>query len=914
MFQDFFSKKLIFFILSIFSLIQVQAATEILPEFKKVFQTEVKVSSPSQLKIQWTIAPNYFLFANKFRLQSNTPGITFGDLSLPTPQTQQDDFFGSYQTYTQQLEFTVPLKRTSEQASPLNFSMFAQGCLSIENCYPSHEEKFNIQLPPASISIPSHTSTELKPSSKEEAVPQYVEEDEFLDPEVAFLFSTRLSADQQSIRASWQIAEGYYLYRNKIKFESHLSDVLGNIQWPKGELKKDEFFGTVEIYHGELNIDVPLKNIQEMDTLSLKVSYQGCAEAGLCYPPQHKNQSFSLTTTSSSKTGIQALLNNTKSPLSDLINETNNPEEFNDPDAFLDPDVAFQFAAEMDGDTLVAHWQIAEGYYLYRHKFDFNLKQGTLGEVQLPSGKVKQDEYFGRVETYYYQAVARLPVSDISSLDSLELTVKYQGCAEAGLCYPPMDKTVVVPLNAATSTASTASTATKTLPVISKSSSPATPELSEQDMIAKSLANDSVFWILVTFFGFGLLLALTPCVFPMIPILSSIIVGQGDHLTTRKAFVMSLTYVLAMALTYAFAGALAAVLGENIQAIFQNPWALWTFALVFVALAFSMFGFYDLQLPSSLQSKLTDISNKQSGGTLFGVAIMGFLSALIVGPCVAAPLAGALIYISQTGNVILGFFALFFMSLGMGVPLLLIGTSAGKVLPRAGGWMDTVKYVFGVLLLATGVWMLDRVIAPQATMILAALLLIIPAIYMGALDSLEAAANGWRKFWKGLAVAMLIYGALLIIGAASGSSSLLQPLKGLSSSSTVVGANGTQATDGLPFEKVKGIEGLQQALAKAKAAGQAVMLDFYADWCISCIEMEHYTFSDKRVQQALANTLVLQTDVTANDAQDKALLKHFGLFGPPAIIFYTPTGEELKPKRLVGFKPADEFLTHLKSL
>jgi thiol:disulfide interchange protein DsbD len=394
----------------------------------------------------------------------------------------------------------------------------------------------------------------------------------------------------------------------------------------------------------------------------------------------------------------------------------------------------------------------------------------------------------------------------------------------------------------------------------------------------------------------------------MIPILSGIIAGHGDQITTRKAFVLSLVYVLAMAITYTVAGVLAGLFGENLQAYFQNPWILSSFALVFVLLALSMFGFYDLQLPSSLQSRLTEVSNKQQGGSLFGVAIMGFLSALIVGPCVAPPLAGALIYIGQTGDALLGGLALFALSMGMGAPLIAIGTSAGKLLPRAGSWMDAVKAVFGVALLGVAIVMLERIIPAEVAMLLWGMLLIISAVYMGALRTLQIEASGWQKLWKGLGVVFLVYGALMLVGAAAGGKDTLQPLRGLA----IAGGSGS-AHQELVFKRIKSLQDLQQEVASASAAGKTVMLDFYADWCVSCKEMEKYTFTDAGVIAALANTVLLQADVTANDDTDQALLQgHFGLPGPPAIIFYGADGKERKAYRVVGFKPAKAFAEHVQ--
>jgi thiol:disulfide interchange protein DsbD len=426
--------------------------------------------------------------------------------------------------------------------------------------------------------------------------------------------------------------------------------------------------------------------------------------------------------------------------------------------------------------------------------------------------------------------------------------------------------------------------------------------VSEQDQIANTLKQGDTWITLLVFFGAGLLLALTPCVFPMIPILMGIIVGQGENQTVRSSFILSLVYVLAMALTYTVVGILVGLSGENIQAWFQNPWIISSFVAIFIALSFSMFGFYELQMPASIQSKLTEISNSQQGGTLAGVAIMGLLSALIVGPCVTAPLVGALIYIAETGDAVLGGLALFSLSMGMGTPLLAIGASAGKVLPKAGPWMDAVKAVFGVLLLALGIWMLERVAPAALTMALWAALLIVSAVYMSAIDSLPEGASGWRKLWKGTGLLLLVYGIVLIIGLAAGGRDVFNPLKGLS-----VGGSHSEQASHLAFKQIKGVEGLDAALAEAKAQGKTVMLDFYADWCISCKEMEAFTFTDPAVQAALADTVLLQADVTPNDEKDKALYKRFGIIGPPSIMFFDAQGTERKNYRVVGFMPADEF-------
>jgi len=586
----------------------------------------------------------------------------------------------------------------------------------------------------------------------------------------------------------------------------------------------------------------------------------------------------------------------------------------------LHPDEAFVFShIPPKDDLLELQWKIADEHYLYRNKFKFKLSDAqnlSLGSPTLPAGEIKEDPFFGTLEVYHNTKNIQLPlIRNSRDAASGTLKVMYQGCAERGICYPPITKRVTLnlpalPAETAVTTASTTESTTSELaaPLTNTTTSNSTTNLSEQDQIAASLGSGNILLTLLSFFGFGLLLAFTPCIFPMIPILSGIIVGQGDQITTRKAFTMSLVYVLAMALTYTAAGVLAGLFGENLQAAFQNPWILGSFSVVFVLLSLSMFGFYDLQMPSSIQGKLASASNRQKGGSLTGVAVMGLLSALIVGPCVAAPLAGALIYIGQTGDAVLGGMALFALSIGMGMPLLVIGTSAGKLLPKAGGWMDAIKSVFGVLLLAVAVWMLERIVPASVSMLLWATLLIIPAVYMGALEPLPSPGSGWKRLWKGVGLLMLIYGTLMIIGVASGGKDLLQPLRGLGGDSSA-----TIQQQHLTFQQIKGVEGLEQALATAKRNNQPVFLDFYADWCISCKEFESLTFTDAAVQQALAPYLLIQADVTPNDEQDQALMKKLGIFGPPALLFFDRSGREVTAARLVQFMDAEAFASHVKA-
>lgn len=592
----------------------------------------------------------------------------------------------------------------------------------------------------------------------------------------------------------------------------------------------------------------------------------------------------------------------------DAIGSLNDDISLGGGDEVLDPDQAFTFETRSENGRVFVDWQIADGHYLYRDKTSLqpaDTQQLKHDNFVVDQGKLKHDEFFGEIYILEHQATASIAITNAQDgIKNASFKVKYQGCSEiSGICYPPITKEFtldVAPIGDAA--ASTLDTGKPQAGATESSSAP----MSEQDQIAASLSSGSALLTIITFFGFGLLLAFTPCVFPMIPILSSIIVGQGTQITTRRAFVLSLVYVVAMALTYTVAGVFAGMFGENIQAAFQNPWILGSFAAVFVLLSLSMFGFYELQMPEFIQNRLTTVSNRQQGGTLGGVAIMGLLSALIVGPCVAAPLAGALIYIGQTGDAVLGGAALFALSMGMGLPLIAIGTSAGKLLPRAGAWMDAVKAVFGVMMLGVAIWMLERILPAQITMLLWAILLIVSAIYMGALETLKAEATGWTKLWKGTGIVLLIYGVILMLGVASGGQQVFQPLKGIAASSSV-----SQAAH-LEFRQIKGVEGLNEALAQAKAENKSVMLDFYADWCVSCKEMENYTFSDPSVQAALKDTVLLQADVTPNDELDKALYKHFNIFGPPAIIFYDTQGNELKPYRVVGFMNAEKFTQHVK--
>lgn len=560
---------------------------------------------------------------------------------------------------------------------------------------------------------------------------------------------------------------------------------------------------------------------------------------------------------------------------------------------FLSPEQAFRLSEKVNArGELELHWTIEPGYYLYRDKLAVvPLTPGAqLGALDLPAGETKDDPDFGRVEVYKYDLAVTAPVAQWPAGDRpLEAQVRYQGCAEDGICYPPIKKRVSFSFIDSAAAAPLAVTPANAL--------------SASDRIALDLSERSLALTLLTFLGFGLLLSLTPCVFPMIPILSGIIVGQKQPVTTRRALALSSIYVVAMALTYTVAGVVAGLAGQNLQAAFQQPAVIVAFAGVFVALALSMFGFYELQLPAALQTRLDAMSRNQRSGSVAGVATMGVLSAIIVGPCVAPPLAGALAYIGQTGSPVIGGLALFALGIGMGLPLIVIGASAGALLPRAGVWMDRVKSAFGVIFLGVAVWFLERVIPAPATLMLWATLLIGTAIFLGALRRDADDAPSHQRVGQAAGLVMLVYGVILIVGASAGANDPFAPLSPLAE-------GGRPAPTVARFTAIKTTRDLDRYIAEGRSSGRAVMLDFYADWCIECKHLERQTFAEPSVAPRLDEMILLRADVTANDAEDQALLKRYELFGPPAVLFFR-AGVERRAERLVGFVDAESFGTLL---
>ncbi|MBK6638152.1 MAG: protein-disulfide reductase DsbD [Rhodocyclaceae bacterium] len=566
----------------------------------------------------------------------------------------------------------------------------------------------------------------------------------------------------------------------------------------------------------------------------------------------------------------------------------------------LPPEQVFRFNARViDAATIEATWQVRRDYYLYRDKFKFSSPDASLATPVLPKGEMKDDEAFGRVEVYRDELAVRVPVSAVTSANGeIRLQAQSQGCWDGGICYPPQKHNITLNMTGAPP-AGAANAA---------SAAPSAEDSSGITALLSRAGHDGGYMLLLaSFFGFGLLLAFTPCMFPMIPILSGIIVQHGHAVTHARAFVLSLAYVLGMALTYALIGVAAGLSGTLLSTALQNVWVLGAFALVFVVLSLSMFGLYELQLPSALQSRISASANRQ-GGSLPAIAVMGALSALIVGPCVAAPLAGALLYIAKTGDGVLGGAALFVMALGMGAPLLLVGAFSRQLLPKSGPWMTAVNRLFGVLMLSTALWLVSPVLPVWLNMLGWAALLIVPAIFLHALDPLPPHAPGYQKLGKGVGVVMLLAGAAMLAGVLGGARDPLQPLG-------FVRANAGIAVSPAPtWGKVSSVAELDAAIAASAARNTPVMLDFYADWCVSCKEMERNTLSDATVAASMQRFTLLKADVTLNTADDKALLARFDLFGPPGIIFFDVSGKELPAPRVIGYVPPERFSATLDTV
>lgn len=551
--------------------------------------------------------------------------------------------------------------------------------------------------------------------------------------------------------------------------------------------------------------------------------------------------------------------------------------------SFLEPNEAFIPTFTKNQDSLDFKLKLGKDIYLYDDKLKIFItkpeKIEITKELNVPK-PVAYEEFIVHFDDLNLTIPYELLKSKVESTQ-YEIEVKFQGCSKLGLCYAPISEKYLLTLEA------------KTSKVEVKKEEGKTVSLNETDSIASSLKDENLLFVLITFFGFGLLLSLTPCIFPMIPILSSIIVGasQKESMTASRGFFLSLVYVLSMSVAYTIAGVIAGVFGANLQVALQNPYVLVAFALIFVALAFSMFGYFEIKLPQSIQSKLNKTTDGKEKQGIAGIAIMGFLSALIVGPCVAPPLAGALVYIGQTGDALLGGLALFVMSLGMGVPLLLIGLGAGKFMPKPGGWMEGITRIFGIVMLGVAIWLLDRVLDASVIIYLWAILLLGSAVYLKIYKHILAQL---------ITVVIFLLGVILFVGAVSGATNPLNPLEKFTSSTTV-----QSSSEKLVFKKIKNIEELNQAI---KESDKPVLLDFWASWCVACKEFEEITFTDGDVIKKLQNFTLLQADVTANNDEDKALQKMFGIVGPPGIIFWDKNKNEVKSSKIVGYKNPKDFL------
>jgi len=710
-----------------------------------------------------------------------------------------------------------------------------------------------------------------------------------LHPEEAYRYAVADTGD--AIEIDWVVEDGYYLYRSKMSYASGSdSIVLGDYVLPEGEHHEDEFFGVQPVYRNRFFVSIPYTVVGDVpESVELIIKSQGCADIGLCYPPQTWTETIELVARNDGAAKI------------DLGTSFGTFGGANSD--FLPVDEAFQpILTAIDGNNVEVAIRVTEGYYLYKEKISAAVKSDVAqaGLLELPAGEIKTDQYFGEMEVYHEDVFGKLSIARATpdAMD-IDLELKYQGCADGGICYPPITRVLSVSLPAATAVSALSAVAAAT-PV---------PPVSEQARLAQIITGSSLGLVIATFFGLGLLLAFTPCVLPMVPILSGIIAGEGDNISPRRGFSLALSYVMGMALVYTAAGVAAAAAGLQLQAMFNQPWVLVLFSSLFVALALGMFGMFDLQMPSSIQSRLASISGNQKSGTAVGAFVMGALSSLVVTACVAPALIATLTVMAQSGDMVRGGTALFAMSLGMGAPLLAVGAAQGKFLPKSGAWMVAVKNSFGFMMLGLAIWMMSRVLPGEVTLALYGILIFMAGVFLGGLTTLTPESLGMQKLGKGFGLLAIIYGAVLLVGSLAGSNSMLRPLEALNAGG---GTAVVAEHRGLDFQRIKTTADLDAALARASADGKSAMLDFYADWCVSCIEMEEYTFTDSGVQDALANSVLLQADVTANDEEDQALLKRFGVFGPPTIIFFGDDGKQRHGYEVVGYMKAKEFAEHVR--
>lgn len=719
----------------------------------------------------------------------------------------------------------------------------------------------------------------------------FAQDNEILRPQEAYRYAVFDTGD--AIEIDWLVEDGYYLYRNKMSYASGTETIaLKAFDLPQGEHHEDEFFGVQQIYRDRFFVSIPYTELSASpETLDLVIKSQGCADIGICYPPQTWTETIQLAARNDSSEKL------TLGESFGSFGGTNSD--------FLPVDKAFEpILTAIDGNNVEVAIRVTDGYYLYKDKFSATILSDVAqaGRLELPAGEIKNDQYFGEMEVYHGDVFGKLSVARATpAAMDVEIELKYQGCADGGICYPPATRVLSVSLPEAT--------AVGALAAVAASTDSGAPMISEQGRLAQVITTAHIGSVIAIFFGLGLLLAFTPCVLPMIPILSGIIAGEGDNISPARGFSLALSYVMGMALIYTAAGVGAAAAGLQLQAMFNQPWVLILFSSLFVVLALGMFGMFELQMPSAIQTRLAGISGNQKSGTAIGAFVMGGLSALVVTACVAPALIATLTVMAQTGDMLRGGTALFAMSLGMGAPLLLVGAAQGKLLPKAGAWMVAVKSAFGFMMLGMGIWMMARILPGEVTLAAYGVLIFMAGVFLGGLTQLTPESLGVQKLGKGVGLLAVIYGAVLLVGSLAGGDSMLRPLASLNSGG---GIAYVEEHRGLDFQRIKTTADLDAALASAAANGQSAMLDFYADWCVSCIEMEEYTFTDGGVQNALSNTVLLQADVTANDDEDQALLERFGVFGPPTIIFFGGDGMQRNGYEVVGYMKAKEFEIHVR--
>ena len=727
-------------------------------------------------------------------------------------------------------------------------------------------------------------------------------EEDLLPPDQAFSVNAR-AIDANNVEVEWTAADGYYMYNDKFNFKSETPGIeIGDISLPPGKkkigIRPDGTEGELEVYRHKLAIKVPLIRTADTTSLRITVGAQGCADLGVCYPPAKHTILLNLpAATTAPASGIQKL-----SSLGDSLLGGGQQE-------FLSPDQAFSYSASLDKNgNIVANWTIADGYYLYKDKFSFSTDTAgvQLGKINMPQGKMHHgilpDGSEGEVEVYMKTLSIIIPVDNAPAAGVLSFTAKFQGCADAGICYPPMTK-------------KTDFTVSNTLATKAPAQAAAVTATTEEPA-----AENSYLWYILVAFVIGLGLTFTPCVLPMVPILSSIIVGQSvdGKITKFKGGMLSASYVLGTSVIYTIAGYFAGKSGDQLQAHFQNIWLIGGVSIILVLLSLSMFGLFTIQMPAAIQSRMQTKSSGLQSGSLFGVFLMGILSSMIVGACASPILLSVLLVAIESHDPILGSLIMFSMSWGMGVILIAIGIGAGALIPKAGTWMDSVKYFFGVLLIAVAIHILT-VLPDVPVLLLWGVFFITLGVYMGATQSLPETASGWRSFWKGLGTVFLVWGVLSLIGSVQGNRDIMHPVNfsGFTSGSNNMPMNspaaGTSQSGHEVFTQVTSIASLESELAKAKAAGKPVMIDFFATWCTDCLRLEKSTFSDPDVKKLMDNFVALQVDVTdPSNPETSAVQKKLGVYGPPAILFFDKNGQRNKSKDFYGFKDADDFVAHLK--